>query len=114
MLFGTLLLLIVGKGVLGVPTDRLPLEVENVGNGTASQCEEGKECTGPLVTHAVVHLLGEQNYTGTPHRTKEGLCGKSRCCLVLVGIDCNIINTLYYVLNYSKVAHTKVVVCRVV
>lgn len=67
MLLGALLLLIVGKGVLGIPTNRLPLEVENIGNGTASQRKKSKECTGPLVAHAVVHLLGEQNHTGTPH-----------------------------------------------
>lgn len=69
LLLAALLLLIVGKGVLGVSADRFSLEIESVWNRTASQGKEGQESTSPLVVHSVVHLLSEQNDTGTPNRS---------------------------------------------
>ena len=59
LLFGALLLLVVGKSVFGVSADRFSLEIEDVWNRTASQGKEGQETAGPLVVHAVVHLLSE-------------------------------------------------------
>src|SRR5699024_6613344 len=89
LLFSALLLLIVGKGVFRVSANRFSLEIEGVWNRTAGQGKKGQESTGPLVVHPVVHLLSEQNDTGTPNRPEKSLGCKGRCCLVLVCIHCN-------------------------
>lgn len=80
------LLFIIAEGILRESTNVLTLEVEHIGDSTASQSDESEEGASPLVAQSVVHLLCKQNSGGAPHRTEEGLGCESRCCLVLVGI----------------------------
>lgn len=74
-------------GVLGLLTDEGTPFPESEGDETAGETEETKERRSPLVAQSVVHLVGEQDDTGTPERTDEGLSGKGRGGLMLVGVD---------------------------
>lgn len=68
-------------------TNGLSLEVEDIGNGAASQADECKKRTGPFVAQTLVHLLCEEHGGGTPDGTDEGLGCESGCGLVLVGVN---------------------------
>lgn len=78
---------IAAKRVLGSLTDASTKLPETKGDQAAQQTQKGQEGRGPLVTHAVVHLLREQDGAGTPEGTNKGLGGKRRGSLVLVRVD---------------------------
>lgn len=80
------LLLVITKCEPGVPPDRLPFEVEDIRDSTASQRKECQQGTSPLVSQSLVHLLGKENRGGTPHGTQEGFGREGRGSLVLIGI----------------------------
>lgn len=81
------LIVITTVSVLAAGTDLGTPDPEAVGNGAASETDESQKRRGPLVVEAVVHLLGEQDDTGTPERSDTGLGGESGSSLVLVGVD---------------------------
>lgn len=82
-----ILLVITAISILGLLTDAGTPLPESKGNQAAQQTEEGQESRGPLVAHAVVHLLGEEDGAGAPEGTDERLGGERGSGLVLVGID---------------------------
>ena len=81
------ILLVLAKGELGIPTDRLALEVEHIWNSAAGQCDKGQQRAGPLIPESIVHLLREEHRGRSPNGPDEGFRSQCRGCLVLIGVD---------------------------
>lgn len=82
-----LLTIITTISVLGSLADASAKLPESEGDRAAQQTQKGQKGRGPLVAHAVVHLLSEQDGAGTPEGTNKSLGGERGRGLVLVRVD---------------------------
>lgn len=64
------------KSILAARSDPRAVSPEQKRNGTAGKSQEGQESTGPLITHPVIHLLGEKHDTSAPERSNKRLGSK--------------------------------------
>lgn len=78
---------VISIGVLGISSDASTINEEKEWNTTAKKSEKCKEGTGPLVTHAVIHLSGKKDNGGTPETTDKGLGSQSGSSQVLIGVN---------------------------
>lgn len=85
--FGSGLLLIAAVGVLARLSDAGAVLPKQEGDAAARETEQGKQGRGPLVAHAVVHLLGEQDDGSAPEGADARLCRQGRSGLVLVRVN---------------------------
>lgn len=80
-------LILASVSVLAALTNLGTVLPEQERDSTASKTEESQKSRGPLITETFVHLLSEEDNSGTPETSDTSLCCEGRSGLVLVGID---------------------------
>ncbi len=78
---------LVGVCVLAAAANPCAVPPKQKRNEAAREADKSQQRAGPLIAEPVVHLLREENTSGTPKGSEEGLCCQSRCCLVLIRVD---------------------------
>lgn len=74
-----------GEGT--VASDAGAVDVEADGDGDEAQSDAAEERAGPVDTHAIEHVRGEEREAGASQRTQEGVGGNSGGGEHEVGVD---------------------------